>query len=237
MWYFAQPDGNNLHAPILTSVYRLFRYHFGSIAFGSLLVAIIQFVRLILEFIDEQAKKAGWGEKQPFKCFLSYLKCISACFERFIKFINKNAYIQIAITGDNFCRAARDAMDVIWKNAGRAAIINGIGGTFIFIGQFLISLLCTFICYLILTNADPYKDYNPFLPTLFIFIITYTIAVLFMSIYGSGVDAIFLCFCHDEENAKAKNMAVPAHCPTHLQEFFDQKVVVKNDNDKKVHSK
>lgn len=67
-------------------------------------------------------------------------------------------------------------------------------------------MLCVMVCYQILTNVDPYKDYSPFLPCLFIFIISYTISKLFLSVYGSGIDAIFLCFCTDEELARGKGM-------------------------------
>jgi len=32
------------------------RYHIGSMAFGALLVAIVQFVRIVLEYIDHKLK-------------------------------------------------------------------------------------------------------------------------------------------------------------------------------------
>lgn len=149
---------------------------------------------------------------------------MAACFERFIKFINKNAYIEIAMQGKNFCSAAKEAIRVLWNNAGRATIINGIGGIFIFIGEVLIAIGCTLICYLILTNVSPFNEYSPLFPCILIFIISYTIGVLFMSVYGNGVDAIFLCFCHDEENARGKGMEAPEHCPEELRSFFKDKV-------------
>lgn len=48
IWYFSQ---ENCHKPVTRSFYRAFRYHLGSIAFGSLLVAIVQIVRLYLYYI------------------------------------------------------------------------------------------------------------------------------------------------------------------------------------------
>jgi len=45
-----------------------------------------------------------------------------------------------------------------------------------------------------------------------------------MSVYGNGIDAIFLCFCHDEENARGKGMEAPEHCPETLRSFFKEKV-------------
>lgn len=80
------------------------------------------------------------------------------------------------------------------------------------------------LCYQILVNVSPFNEYSPFLPCVFIFIISYTISVLFLSVYGSGIDAIFLCFCVDEEQARGKGMEMPEHCPAELQDFFEKRV-------------
>jgi len=48
IWYFKQGSAS---IPVTKSVYRAFRYHLGSLAFGSLLVAIVEFIRLIVVYI------------------------------------------------------------------------------------------------------------------------------------------------------------------------------------------
>jgi len=53
IWYFAQ--GAGVHVPITTlgkSAYRFFRYHIGTAAFGSLILAIVQFLKWILKYIE-----------------------------------------------------------------------------------------------------------------------------------------------------------------------------------------
>lgn len=42
---------------LLNSFMICIRYHLGSVAFGSLLVAIVRFIRIILEFINNKCKK------------------------------------------------------------------------------------------------------------------------------------------------------------------------------------
>ena len=42
---------------LLFSFSRCVRYHLGSVAFGSLLVAVVRFIRIILEYIDNKCKK------------------------------------------------------------------------------------------------------------------------------------------------------------------------------------
>ena len=43
--------------PVLTGIRVALRYHLGSVAFGGFIVAVIQFVRLLLEYMDRKTKK------------------------------------------------------------------------------------------------------------------------------------------------------------------------------------
>jgi len=44
---------------------------------------------------------------------------------RCIKFINKNAYIEIAISGTSFITSAKEAMRLIFGNVARVSLIAG----------------------------------------------------------------------------------------------------------------
>ena len=86
-------DKKKLGFPILRSVWRFIRYHIGSVAFGSFLVALIKFVRIVLKFVERKIKKhksLAWC-----KPILMCCQCFLWCFEKVIKFINKNAYIEV----------------------------------------------------------------------------------------------------------------------------------------------
>ena len=175
------------------------RYHFGSLAFGSFIIALVEFIRYVLMYLQKQAeaqknrafwtiwepsclvKSLGVTQKQDQKTYkislrswvtrvargeqpaksvekvfpftgvlgevmvviLRITRCCLWCLERFIKFINKrlgtrnwavsgaksrfradfrstlgltgshwhvrNAYIQMAIIGSNFCVSAKKA--------------------------------------------------------------------------------------------------------------------------------
>ena len=74
------------------------RYHLGTIAFGSLIIAIIKLIRLILEYIEMKLKG------QTNKVVTYIIKCLQCCFwclEKFMKFINKNAYIMVSLVSGN----------------------------------------------------------------------------------------------------------------------------------------
>ena len=91
-----------------------------------------------------------------------------ACLERFIKFLNRNAFVQIALQGKSFCSAAKDAIVLLIKNPGRFAVVNGLGSVFILLGKLFICALSTFVGYILITEIPKYKDkiYSPILPVI-----------------------------------------------------------------------
>jgi solute carrier family 44 (choline transporter-like protein), member 2/4/5 len=84
---------------------------------------------------------------------MNMIRCCLACCHRFIKFMNKNAYIQVALTGKNFCDSGMNAMALALKNSGSFIITNGIGSFIGLLGKLSISLGNVLIAYLVLTKT------------------------------------------------------------------------------------
>ena len=82
------------------------RYHLGTVAFGSLIIAIIKTIRTVLAYIQRQAKKS---KNKVLEYIMMCLQCFMWCLEKIMKFINKHAYIITAIYGHGFCRSAGKA--------------------------------------------------------------------------------------------------------------------------------
>jgi len=59
IWYFAQGGASDDKArfAVCTGSKWLFRYHVGSIAFGALIIAIMQMIKLMMEYIRRKYKK------------------------------------------------------------------------------------------------------------------------------------------------------------------------------------
>ncbi|KAM4038571.1 LOW QUALITY PROTEIN: choline transporter-like protein 2 [Anomaloglossus baeobatrachus] len=55
-WAFKKPDDMPAF-PIFSSLGRALRYHTGSLAFGSLILAIVQLIRIMLEYLDHKLKE------------------------------------------------------------------------------------------------------------------------------------------------------------------------------------
>lgn len=122
-WYWTLDRKKDLPSfPLMTSFIRTFRYHLGTIAFGSLIISIIKFIRYFLEYADQKLKQ--YSQDNPLvKALVCCCKCCFWCLEKFMKFINRNAYIMTAVYGKNFCTSARDAFFLLMRNAVRAFVL------------------------------------------------------------------------------------------------------------------
>lgn len=125
----------------------------GSIAFGALIIAIMQMIKLAFEYIRKKYEKAIPNNPCT-KCIICCLRCCIWCLDKCVKFITKNAYIQIALTNNNFCTAAWLTFCLIVRNAARFGIISGIGAILMFVGKALIIVLSGWIAYLIIMNSE-----------------------------------------------------------------------------------
>ena len=95
-WYFTQEKSAmgccSTRMPILTAYLRLICFHIGSVALGSLTIAVVQFARIILVYID--AKMRGSKNELARYC-LRCLGCCLWCLEKILKFLTAQAYIMI----------------------------------------------------------------------------------------------------------------------------------------------
>uniref|UniRef100_A0A8C1N0V3 Choline transporter-like protein n=1 Tax=Cyprinus carpio TaxID=7962 RepID=A0A8C1N0V3_CYPCA len=138
--------------PLASSFGRALRYHTGSLAFGALILSIVQFIRIILEYLDHKLK----GAHNAFTRFLlCCLKCCFWCLEHFIKFMNRNAYIMISIYGKNFCASARDAFFLLMRNVMRVAVLDKVTDFLLFLGKLLISGSVGVLAFFFFTRQIP----------------------------------------------------------------------------------
>lgn len=171
----------------------------GSIAFGALIIAIMQMIKLAFEYLRKKYEKIIPNNPCT-KCVICCLRCFIWCLDCCVKFITKNAYIQIALTNKNFCSAAWLTFCLIVRNAARFSIITSIGAILIFVGKALIIVLSGWIAYLIMMNSDlKDKIYSPVFPVIVVCIIAYILASVFLSVYSFAANSILHCYLVDEE--------------------------------------
>ncbi|XP_073478677.1 choline transporter-like protein 2 isoform X1 [Aquarana catesbeiana] len=200
-WAFKKPDDMPAF-PIFSSLGRALRYHTGSLAFGSLILAIVQLIRIMLEYLDHKLKGA---DNKCARFLLCCLKCCFWCLEKFIKFLNRNAYIMIAIYGTNFCTSAKNAFFLLMRNIIRVAVLDKVTDFLLFLGKLLVVGCVGILAFFFFTHririvqdTAPTLNYY-WVPILTVIVGSYLIAHGFFSVYGMCVDTLFLCFCEDLE--------------------------------------
>ncbi|KAK9535628.1 hypothetical protein VZT92_007999 [Zoarces viviparus] len=202
-YYWAVNKSDDMPAfPVFSALGRSLRYHTGTLAFGSLILSIIQIIRVLLEYLDHKLK----GAHNKFtKFLLCCLKCCFWCLEKCIKFLNRNAYIMVAIYGKNFCTAARDAFLLLMRNMIRVAVLDKVTDFLLFLGKLLIvGLVGIFAFFFFSGRVKAFEDTAPHLhyywvPILTVVVGSYLIAHGFFSVYAMCVDTLFLCFLEDLE--------------------------------------
>ncbi|XP_049575884.1 choline transporter-like protein 2 isoform X1 [Syngnathus scovelli] len=200
-WAFKKPDDIPPN-PVMSSLGRTLRYHTGSVAFGSLVLALVQIIRVILEYLNHKLQGA---RNKYAKFLLNCMKCCFWCLEKCIKFLNRNAYIMIAIYGKNFCTSAQDAFMLLLRNIARVAVLDKVTDFLLFLGKLLIVGVIGIISFFFFTGRMDSPEYaSPTLNYYWVPIMTnivgsYLIAHGFFSVYSMCVDTLFLCFCEDLE--------------------------------------
>ncbi|XP_044026568.1 choline transporter-like protein 4 isoform X1 [Siniperca chuatsi] len=202
-WAFTKPDDIPMF-PLFASFIRSLRYHVGSLAFGALILTLVQLVRIILEYIDHKTRAA---QNPVARFILCCMKCCFWCLEKFIKFLNRNAYIMIAIYGKNFCVSAKNAFMLLMRNVIRVVVLDKVTDLLLFFGKLLVVggvgvLSFFFFSGRILLPGNTFRSETLnyyWMPIITVVFGSYLIAHGFFSVYNMCVDTLFLCFLEDLE--------------------------------------
>ena len=115
-WWFTPLEASSFCSPaVRDSFLRSSTYSLGSVAFGSLIVAILQLLRSILRSAANDRNNRN-----------GILHCIAACIllylERIVEYFNKWAYIFVGLYGYDYISAGKKVMN-LFKTRGWTAII------------------------------------------------------------------------------------------------------------------
>uniref|UniRef100_A0A665UEB6 Choline transporter-like protein n=1 Tax=Echeneis naucrates TaxID=173247 RepID=A0A665UEB6_ECHNA len=138
--------------PLFFSFSKAVRYHTGSLAFGALILSVVQFFRIILEYLERRLKVVDNSLSRFIMCCL---RCCLWCLEKFLRYMNHNAYIMLAIYGKNFCTSGRDAFCLLMRNLIRVAVLDRVTDFLLFLGKMLIAGGVSVFAFLFFTKRLP----------------------------------------------------------------------------------
>jgi len=199
VWFFAAHGTKGKQKSVRVGLRNTWRYHLGSVALGSFIVALVQFIRYCVKYLEKQA--AAQKNRVMVIVFKILGYCIW-CFEKCLKFITKNAYIQVALVGKNFCKSAKAAFNLIMRNMLRFGVFAMLGGVVNWLGIACIMSITLFIGYYVLGLMHP--EVSPFMPMVLFAMMSYVVARLFMMVFHLACDTMMQCFILAEEMGREK---------------------------------
>jgi len=231
-WYYTPKDdkGHKAHNwfGLIVGFGTGITVHLGTLALGSFCIAVFRFFRLICWAIEKQAQHEG---NVILKILARVIGCCLDCFRKFFEFMNKNAYIDVAITSNNFCGAARDVMSFMASQGATIAILNGACTIFSIGGMMLISGLTGYGTYMAAIKAprwtdedSPHHVQSPRFVAIVTFILGLFIAHAFMVIFDHTADTLLYTYCWNK--SKGHN-TVGKYAPDSLAKLVDYKPLEK----------
>lgn len=213
-WYFCS---NNMPKGVTRgAARRALTYSFGSISFGSLIVAIINMLRQACSIARQQEANSGNFAADIALCLL---QCIIGLLDWAVQFINRYAFSYIALYGQGYIPAAKATWTLI-KDRGVDALVNEclIGPVFT-MGASFVGYACALLAYLYLiftspayvstdrfghrciyANSEQNQDgaYTPVVVA-FAYLIGLQVCQIFVTPLSSGIDTIFVAAAFDPE--------------------------------------
>ncbi|KAJ4483429.1 plasma-membrane choline transporter-domain-containing protein [Lentinula aciculospora] len=200
-WYYFGPKemGEMPNHPTLSAFGRASTLSLGSIAFGSLIVTLLELIKMILHAVQSNANQDGHPVEACLACCAA---CFVGCIESAVEYFNRYAYIEIALYGKSYLGASKDTWR-LFKDRGIDALVNdSLVGMTLTWGAYAVGMLSSLFAYLYLRITDP--SYNtdgqytaPVI--LFAFLIGLMCSLTLSSAIEAGVSTIFVGLGEDPQ--------------------------------------
>jgi len=191
-WWFSPEDSGCCAASVTGSFVRAVTTSFGSICFGSLIVAIIQALRQLAH----QARNNGDGG-----VVVCIAECILACLQSIAEYFNQWAFIYVGLYGYSYLEAGKNVFTLFRNRGWDAVIADDLVGNVLFLVSFVVGGIAGVIG-LILSKTtnffDEAEDDTGLSAGGFAFLLGFIIGLLIcsvlMSTVGSAVNAVIVLF-------------------------------------------
>jgi len=180
-------------------------HNFGSIAFGSFIIAVIFTIRVIVYYICKKAESAS-GDNAFVKCISCLVQCFLKCLEEIIEYINRAAYAFMSIAGQGFCKSAYNGLLLNFKHGAKFAFGNYLAFVFILLGKIGITVFNTFLAWMFMKHVSKSaaEVSNPYGPLIIVALTSYFIVSVFLGLFDESVLAMMTSVTADLDiNGKA----------------------------------
>jgi len=203
-WWFVPGEANGCWSTALRDSFcRASTYSFGSICLGSLLVAVVQALRMM-------ARQARQNEDaQLLYCLI---ECILACIEDIVEYFNKWAYVYVGLYGFGYIEAGRNVIQLFQQKGWTVLITDDLNDRVLLMMSFGVGAL-TGIIGILVAAADENLlggfDFDGGSTALVAFFICFVVGLVFssilMSVVGSAVDTVIVCYAESPAEFEANH--------------------------------
>ncbi|KAL2854967.1 plasma-membrane choline transporter-domain-containing protein [Aspergillus pseudoustus] len=199
-WYFWANSPNGMPAHATRGAFkRATTYSFGSISFGSLIIAIINCLRQACSV----AQRHEAAEGNIFGSIMFWiLGCFISLLDWLVTFFNRYAFCHIALYGKAYIPSAKDTWTMMKDRGIDALITDCLIGPVITMGSVFVSYVCALLAYLYLQFTKPgYNSDGNFTAVImaFAFVIGLQICQILMTPVSSGIETIFSAMAWDPQ--------------------------------------
>jgi len=202
-YYSKDPSNIGIGSSSIVSLGRAFTVSLGSLALGSLLIAIVQFLNYML---NRARTKAQQMHLKPIAWLLLCVQCLLGSVEGIISMIDRFAYIHIAMYGDSFLESCRQVFKVVGSNVFNAIMVDSIGQFVLFIGRLFGTMVAVLVSGVLTFNfaehnADSLNGISPqlliSLVCIVVGVISYILLYLISVMISIGADTVLVCYLTD----------------------------------------
>lgn len=176
------------------SFYRCIRYHFGTIAFASALIAAIQTIEAVLMYTKQQMGDTD----NPFaKMVLNIVMGVIKCLECIINRCNKNTLVVTAVMGTPFCGGCAKSMALFWSNMGVMTMGTGMIAVMCYLSNSVIAMFAAAGGLWLGTGGVlDGEDMNSMLaPAIAAFLVSWVITKVVIGVWDAIASTILVCRC------------------------------------------
>mmetsp|Transcript_13614 Transcript_13614/g.19473 ORF Transcript_13614/g.19473 Transcript_13614/m.19473 type:complete len:492 (-) Transcript_13614:128-1603(-) len=208
-WWFAPNEASSYCSSALTDSFaRATTYSFGSICFGSLLVATVQALRTLQNILRD---------KEDFNFLVCIISCILALIQGIIEYLNQWAYVYVGLYGYSYLEAGKNVM-TLFRNKGWSTIItDDLASNVLFMVSVGIGLL-TGLVGLILASIDKnifagigYEENVGSVGFIIGLLVGFLLCSVHMSIVASAVNTVIVCYAEAPAEFEQNHPVLSAH--------------------------
>ena len=183
--------------PTLRALGRALGPSFGAICFGSLFVAIISFLRFIVNSIRYNSDNC------VLRMLACFVDCLLSCVEAMLRIFNRFVYAYVGLYGDTYLEAAERVKSRVLDAGIDAILTDGMASLVCTSGTLFCAMLSGLGSYLWMKHAINASSSEVLTVSTVVALLALMTSYLLLSVLSSAVVSLFVCFAEQPGTLQA----------------------------------